>query len=669
MSTKNSCDGEKSLWDFFVKLDSRSAKCSLCLKTLLISNRSTTGLKGHLQKVHCISVISNISGNKASSSNKDLHNADSQAPTAAIATTSKNEDYQEVVPSKKTKKTIDSYFEKENSMEGLVTRMVCKDGFSLSTFCTSSDLRLLFAKSGFQLPTSPNTIRAIIYRYADNVQADFIKEFTNLKQKGQRFSLSFDEWTSQKNHRYINLNLHHDDKHFNLGLIRIHGSCTAEHCIELVSERLNIFGLVMEIDTIGITTDGASLMVKVGKLLPCYQQLCYAHGIQLAVVDVLYKKKPHKEVEQAATDESDECEDDEDLETENTEMNDGLALAVTVEPTLVDSVELIPRYSALLMKVRKVVKLFKKSPTKDDLFLQKYVKEEKGKELSLILDCRTRWNSLLSMLERFYDLKVCIDKALIDVGSEIKFSGDEWSIINELIVSLQPLKLAVEALCRRESTLITADTTLKFVLDKLYSQGTTLSAELAEALRNRIAERRLSEVTGTLVYLKNPKKYEEAVKKSGYFPLPKKNAMRQEMKTLLKRVNKQNIVEPAQEDIMELEEDGLDDDAEPVKMTLEQELEMELKREKENFNKQKPSGQLDYEKVLKKEMSVYETEGVRGEHLSMVYDYLMTLKPTSVEAERAFSAAGYICSSVRSRLGDKTIDKICFLRSYFQRIQ
>ncbi|GBP44944.1 hypothetical protein EVAR_84435_1 [Eumeta japonica] len=338
-------------------------------------------------------------GNKASSSNKDLHNADSQAPTAAIATTSKNEDYQEVGSGKKPKK---------------------------------------------------------------------------------RF-------------------------------ISIHGSCTAEHCIELVSERLTIFGLVMETDT-EITIDGAFVMVKVGKFLPCYQQLCYAYGIQLAVVDVLYKKKPYKEVEQAATHESDEYEDDGDLETE---MND--RLAVTVEPTLVDSVELIPRYSALLMKVRKVVKLFKKSPTKFNLFLQKYVKEV---------------------------------KALIDVGSEIKFSGDECSIINELIVSLQPLKLAVEALYRRESTLITADTTLKSVVDKLYSQGTTLSAELAEALRNRIAERRFSEVT-----------------------------------------------EPVQEDIMELEGNGLDDDAEPMKMTLEQELEMELKREKENFNKQKPSGQLDYEKI------------------------------------------------------------------------
>ncbi len=41
-------------------------------------------------------------------------------------------------------------------------------------------------------------------------------------------------------------------------------------------------------------------------------------------------------------------------------------------------------------------------------------------------------------------------------------------------------------------------------------------------------------------------------------------------------------------------------------------------------------------------MTVYENEGVRGENLSLIYDYLMTLKPTSVEAERAFSVAGYM---------------------------
>ncbi|CAB3224184.1 unnamed protein product [Arctia plantaginis] len=46
-----------------------------------------------------------------------------------------------------------------------------------------------------------------------------------------------------------------------------------------------------------MTTDGASVMVKVGKLVSCYQQLCFAHGIQLAVVDILYKKRVEGDIE------------------------------------------------------------------------------------------------------------------------------------------------------------------------------------------------------------------------------------------------------------------------------------------------------------------------------------------------------------------------------------
>ncbi|GBN53773.1 hypothetical protein AVEN_212-1 [Araneus ventricosus] len=98
--------------------------------------------------------------------------------------------------------------------------------------------------------------------------------------------------------------------------------------------------------------------------------------------------------------------------------------------------EVIPRYNDLLQKVLKVMNLFKRSPTKYDMYLQKYVKEDTGKELSLILDCRTRWNSLLAMIESFRKLKVCIDKAMIDIGSGTKFSDLEWPKIKYLIDSL-----------------------------------------------------------------------------------------------------------------------------------------------------------------------------------------------------------------------------------------
>lgn len=84
----------------------------------------------------------------------------------------------------------------------------------------------------------------------------------------------------------------------------------------------------------------------------------------------------------------------------------------------------------LIKKLRSVVILFRRSPTKDDEILQKYVIEELFKDnFSLILYCRTRWSSLLAMIERFYKLQNCVRKALIDLKSKITFSEGEMETI------------------------------------------------------------------------------------------------------------------------------------------------------------------------------------------------------------------------------------------------
>ena len=67
--------------------------------------------------------------------------------------------------------------------------------------------------------------------------------------------------------------------------------------------------------------------------------------------------------------------------------------------------------------------------------------------------------------------------------------------------------------------------------------------------------------------------------------------------------------------------------------------------------------------AIKIKMAVFECNGVRGRLLELVYSYLQST-PTSVEAERAFSAAGLLCTKIRSRLSDATLDTLCFLRSY-----
>ena len=42
----------------------------------------------------------------------------------------------------------------------------------------------------------------------------------------------------------------------------------------------------------------------------------------------------------------------------------------------------------------------------------------------------------------------------------------------------------------------------------------------------------------------------------------------------------------------------------------------------------------------------------------------MTIPPTSVEAERVFSAAGLYFTKLRTRMSDRTIDRLIFLKFF-----
>lgn len=71
-------------------------------------------------------------------------------------------------------------------------------------------------------------------------------------------------------------------------------------------------------------------------------------------------------------------------------------------------------------------------------------------------------------------------------------------------------------------------------------------------------------------------------------------------------------------------------------------------------------------KVIRTEMSLFEGGGQRGLHLDMAYNCLLTIPPSSVESERAFSSAGVMCSKLRTRMSDSVLDDLLFTRSYFK---
>lgn len=178
---------------------------------------STSGLQKHLKNVHQIS----------------MNTADSQVPQSVESpSTSTNT---EIKPKKKAKLT--DYYESDAnpSMEIMVSRMSAMDGYPFRTFVESEDLRMLFRKSGHKLPKATNSIQNIVIKQADKRKQQLIGEIQKLLTEGHTFSISFDEWTSIRNRRYISLNLQTQrfpENFKNLGLIRAHGSLSAKRCID-----------------------------------------------------------------------------------------------------------------------------------------------------------------------------------------------------------------------------------------------------------------------------------------------------------------------------------------------------------------------------------------------------------------------------------------------------
>ena len=63
-----------------------------------------------------------------------------------------------------------------------------------------------------------------------------------------------------------------------------------------------------------------------------------------------------------------------------------------------------------------------------------------------------------------------------------------------------------------------------------------------------------------------------------------------------------------------------------------------------------------YSKLVEKEMHLYKIyPKERLSYLQLLYKALMTIKPTSVEAKRAFSAMGFFVTKLRNRMSDKTL--------------
>lgn len=170
--------------------------------------------------------------------------------------------------------------------------------------------------------------------------------------------------------------------------------------------------MTLEKDIVAQTADGCSMIIKFEKFLTSYHQTCIAHALQLAIVDLFYKKSnaiPEEPKEPIISFADVELSDDDDevplseLARKNSTneyvgSDDDSDAVEVVESNNSSLDEREFAYHDLISKVKPVVKLFRKSPTKNDNILQKYVIADVNKEFALTSDSKTRRGSLANTL-------------------------------------------------------------------------------------------------------------------------------------------------------------------------------------------------------------------------------------------------------------------------------
>ena len=177
-------------------------------------------------------------------------------------------------------------------------------------------------------------------------------------------------------------------------------------------------------------------------------------------------------------------------------------------------------------------------------------------------------------------------------------------------------------------------------------------------MENRISERRPMKLATLLLYLEDPNSIDD----TSVLPRKNRNEIAKTSKMLFFRLFKEQSVVASVDDNDDVTEP-------PVKLSKASQLEMLISNDKGAMKRRRSRTTPDLLKELKLEMAVFESTGKRPNSLEALYQALITVPPTSVEAERCFSAAGLFVTKLRTSLNDETIDRLCFFKILFSSAQ
>jgi hypothetical protein len=116
------------------------------------------------------------------------------------------------------------------------------------------------------------------------------------------------------------------------------------------------------------------------------------------------------------------------------------------------------------------------------------LQKEKGErimEVTLILDCKTRWNSMIAMLDSFFKVKDALISSQ-ELFSDLRVPSErEIRSLEDLVDALRPVEMLTKRLCEANFDVLKADIVFKTCFSALQRLNSAVADALLKALQTR----------------------------------------------------------------------------------------------------------------------------------------------------------------------------------------
>ena len=439
------------------------------------------------------------------------------------------------------------------------------------------------------------------------------------------FSLTTDIWTSRHNQAYTGLTVHYVDDSFNLKshlleAVEFPESHTGVNISEELVNILDDWELSQD-NLSAVTTDNGTNIVLAMELLQWSRVPCFSHTLQLAVEVVLK----------------------------------------------------LPEVSRALARCRQLVGHFNRSAKSNYLLKQKQT-DLRHKQLALIQDVSTRWNSAYYMVERILSQQQPLCATLLELHKGDMMPSDaEFSTLEIFVKVMKPLVEITEDIGAEKWVTISV---VRLVIHKLletYLKPTPGDARLEKTMKEAMHSNFCHRYTGSVLMLLNKTAFLDARFKALPFlsDEERQNLLSSiEAETVKLALNSATSSTGTPMEVEEVEEDELPlskrcrvskaekrllnfvDDIVKVNKSSQSPAE-KARAEVRRYTEEEPSAERPLE--------WWKINHTRYPYLSSLAKKYLAIPATSVPAERAFSIAGHIVNQKRSCLLPENVNKLVFL--------